>query len=71
DIFEMEEGAIKPGQNVIIVDDLIATGGTANAAGKLVETSGGKVLEYVFVIELLELNGKSNLSAPIYSIIKF
>ncbi|CAG8769745.1 29640_t:CDS:2, partial [Racocetra persica] len=56
DTFEMQEGAIKPGQNVIIVDDLIATGGTAAAAGQLVEKSGGKLLEYIFLIELADLN---------------
>ncbi|CAG8436489.1 3844_t:CDS:10 [Diversispora eburnea] len=56
DVFEMQKEAIKPGQNVIIVDDLIATGGTAHAAGKLVEGSGGKILEYIFIVELIELN---------------
>ncbi|CAG8672391.1 14957_t:CDS:10, partial [Dentiscutata erythropus] len=61
DTFEMQVDAIKPGQNVIIVDDLIATGGTAAAAGQLVEKSGGKLLKYIFLIELADLNGRKNL----------
>ncbi|CAG8467658.1 6225_t:CDS:2 [Cetraspora pellucida] len=71
DTFEMQVGAIKSGQNVIIMDDLIATGGTAVAAGQLVEKSGGKLLEYIFLIELADLNGRKNLTAPIYSMITF
>ncbi|CAG8467498.1 1179_t:CDS:2 [Scutellospora calospora] len=71
DTFEMQADAIKPGQNVIIVDDLIATGGTAAAAGQLVEQSGGKILEYIFMIELTDLNGRKNLAAPVYSLITF
>ncbi|RHZ44103.1 hypothetical protein Glove_759g17 [Diversispora epigaea] len=71
DIFELQKEAIKPGQNVIIVDDLIATGGTAHAAGNLVEGSGGKILEYIFIIELIDLNGKNLLKAPVHSIIRY
>ncbi|CAG8550388.1 phosphoribosyltransferase-like protein [Gigaspora rosea] len=71
DTFEMQVDAIKPGQNVIIVDDLIATGGTAAAAGQLVEKSGGKLLEYIFLIELADLNGRKNLLAPAYSMITY
>ncbi|KZT74451.1 adenine phosphoribosyltransferase [Daedalea quercina L-15889] len=70
DSFEMQEEGIKPGQNVVVVDDLIATGGSAKAAGQLVHKLGGKVLEYVFVIELPFLKGAQQLDAPVYSIIQ-
>ena len=46
---------------VLIIDDLIATGGTANAAAKLVEISNGKVAGFIFVINLFDLNGSDNL----------
>ncbi|KAI8812947.1 phosphoribosyltransferase-like protein [Cladochytrium replicatum] len=70
DFFEMQVGAVKEGQNVIVLDDLIATGGSAKAAGELVAKLGGTVSEYVFFIELTILDGKKNLDAPTYSIIK-
>lgn len=70
DSFEMQADAIKPGQNVIIVDDLIATGGSAKAAGELVQKQGGKTLQYLFIIELLFLKASSKLDAPVYSIIQ-
>ncbi|ORX83006.1 adenine phosphoribosyltransferase [Basidiobolus meristosporus CBS 931.73] len=70
DEFEMSVGAIKPGNNVIIVDDLIATGGSAIAAGELVTKSEGKILEYLFMIELVELGGVKALSAPSYTLVK-
>ncbi|MGI6107391.1 MAG: adenine phosphoribosyltransferase [Lachnospiraceae bacterium] len=58
---EMHKDAVKPGQKVIIVDDLIATGGSAEAAVKLVEKLGGKVVKLVFLIELAGLNGRERL----------
>ncbi|KAI0733362.1 phosphoribosyltransferase-like protein [Fomitopsis betulina] len=70
DSFEIQEDAIKPGQNVVVVDDLIATGGSAKAAGQLVTKLGGKVLEYIFVIELPFLKGSQHLDAPIYSLVQ-
>ncbi|KAF9336100.1 adenine phosphoribosyltransferase [Podila minutissima] len=70
DVFEMQQDAIKAGQNVIIIDDLIATGGSAAGAQELVQKLGGNVLEFIFLIELEFLNGKSVLKAPIYSMIK-
>jgi len=57
DVFEMHEGAITPGQNVVIFDDLIATGGSAAAAAALVQASQGNLLAALFVIELTQLNG--------------
>ncbi|KAI8849004.1 adenine phosphoribosyltransferase [Chytridium lagenaria] len=71
DVFEMQVGAIKPGQNVIVIDDLIATGGSAKAAGQLVAQNKGKVAEYVFFIELTALGGAKALDAPTYSVLKY
>ena len=53
--------AVKPGQRVVIVDDLIATGGSAEAAAKLVEQLGGEVVKLIFVMELAGLNGREKL----------
>lgn len=58
---EIHEDAIKPGQKVLIVDDLLATGGTALAAAKLIERLGGKVEAIVFIVELAYLHGKEKL----------
>jgi len=58
---EIHEDAIKPGQRVVIVDDLIATGGTSEANIKLVERLGGKVVKLEFVIELAGLKGREKL----------
>ncbi|KAJ3012860.1 UNVERIFIED_CONTAM: adenine phosphoribosyltransferase [Siphonaria sp. JEL0065] len=71
DYFEIQEGAIKAGQNVVILDDLIATGGSAKAAGELVKKSGGKTVEYVFFIELSFLKGRDVLDAPTYAVMTF
>ncbi|KAI9292513.1 adenine phosphoribosyltransferase [Neoconidiobolus thromboides FSU 785] len=71
DTFEMQKEAIKKGQNVIIIDDLIATGGSAFAAGELVSKNGGNLIEYLFIIELLELNGKEKLNNKVYSCIQY
>ena len=59
---EMHVDAVKPGQKVVIVDDLIATGGSAEAAAKLVEQLGGEVVKMVFVMELAGLKGREKLS---------
>ena len=59
---EMHKDAIKPGQKVVIGDDLIATGGSAEAAAKLVEKLGGKVVRMVFVMELAGLEGRKKLA---------
>ena len=58
---EVHKDAIKPGQRVVIVDDLLATGGTAKAAAHLVEKMGGKVECFAFVIELADLKGRKVL----------
>jgi adenine phosphoribosyltransferase len=57
DTIEIHEDAIKPGQRILIVDDLIATGGTAEAAVKLVRRSGGSIVGAAFVIDLPEIGG--------------
>ena len=59
---EIHKDAIKPGQKVLIVDDLIATGGTTEAMIKLIEGLGGKVVKIVFVMELEGLEGRKLLS---------
>ena len=58
---EIHRDAIRPGQKVIIVDDLIATGGSAEAAAKLVRKLGGEVVRMVFVMELAGLEGRKKL----------
>jgi adenine phosphoribosyltransferase len=58
---EMHKDAIKPGDRVVLVDDLIATGGTIEAAAKLVEQLGGKVVKMIFVMELAGLKGRERL----------
>lgn len=60
-VIEIHKDAIKPGQRVVIVDDLIATGGTIEAIIKLIEQLGGVVAGIVFLIELKGLNGKAKL----------
>ena len=65
---EVHKDSIKKNENVLIIDDLIATGGTAEAAAKLIEISGGKVAGFVFVINLFDLNGSDNLIKKGYKV---
>lgn len=58
---ELHKDAIKPGQKVVIIDDLIATGGTIEAIAKLVEELGGEVVKIAFVMELAGLHGRAKL----------
>lgn len=62
DSLEIHRDAVRPGENVLIVDDLIATGGTALAAAKMVEKLGGTVAGFGFIIELTFLPGRQKLS---------
>lgn len=62
DSLEMHRDAIEPGQRVLIVDDLLATGGTSRATVNLVKELGGTVEGVAFLIELLELNGRARLA---------
>ncbi len=72
DAIEIHRDAIKPGQEVIIIDDLLATGGTAAATASLVESLGGRVAGIGFVIELDFLKGREKLSKyEIHSVVKY
>jgi adenine phosphoribosyltransferase len=72
DTLEIHKDAIKPGQRVAIVDDLLATGGTVEGVAKLIEQAGGIVASLDFVIELTELNGKGKLKDyDVLSLVKY
>ena len=68
---EVHSDAISAGQRVLIVDDLLATGGTAKATVQLAQQLGGEVVSCVFVIELSFLNGKDVLGTDTYSIVTY
>jgi len=73
---EIHADAITAGQQVVLVDDLLATGGTARGSIELIKRLGGNVLEALFVIELSGLNGRSKLSAddstvPVFSLVNY
>lgn len=72
DALEMHDDAVSPGQRVLIVDDLIATGGTAKATAALVRRLGGTVHGLAFLIELEALNGRAQLEGEqVFSVIKY
>jgi adenine phosphoribosyltransferase len=72
DSLEIHQDAIQPGQRVLIVDDLIATGGTARAVADLVQVMGGIVLGFAFLVELEFLNGRDRLADyQLTSILKY
>lgn len=72
DALEMHKDAIKPGQRVAIVDDLLATGGTILAVAKLIEGLGGEIASINFIIELTDLKGREKLKDyPVNSIIQY
>jgi adenine phosphoribosyltransferase len=72
DALEIHKDAIKPGQRVLIVDDLLATGGTIGSAAKLVEQLGGEVVAINFAIELTGLNGRDKLKGyEVNSIVQY
>jgi len=72
DALEMHVDAIKPGEKVVLIDFLLATGGTAEAGCKLVEEAGGEIVRVLFLVELPELNGRQKLMAyDVDSIITF
>lgn len=71
-VVEMSETAIGKGEKVLIVDDLIATGGTIYAATKLVEKLGGDIVECAFIVELPDLNGREKIAKyPIFALTEF
>ncbi|MBN2830663.1 MAG: adenine phosphoribosyltransferase [Candidatus Omnitrophica bacterium] len=72
DTLEIHQDAISPGEKVLIIDDLLATGGTVKGVTELVEGLRGKIIGIAFVIELFDLNGRENLRGyNIHSLIKF
>lgn len=68
---EMHKDSIKPGQKVLVVDDLIATGGTLEATIKLVEQLGGEVVGVLVLMELKGLHGRDKIKCPVYSAIRY
>ena len=68
DRIEIHADAITPGERVLLVDDLIATGGTAEAATRLIEKIGGKIVECCFVIDLPDIGGRKRLEKKGYSV---
>ena len=74
DCIEIHTDAISQGEHILLVDDLIATGGTAEAAVKLIESMGGKIIECCFVIDLPDLGGSLRLKKhgqKVFSLCKF
>lgn len=69
DFLQMQSDAVKPGQKVLVVDDIIATGGSAAAAGSLVKRLGGTLMGYSFILELDFLKGRAKLDAPAYTLL--
>ena len=71
---EVHKDSINKGENILVIDDLIATGGTAEAAAKLIEISGGNVAGFIFIINLFDLPGNDLLKNKSYfteSLIEF
>ncbi|MFN7984023.1 MAG: adenine phosphoribosyltransferase [Vicinamibacterales bacterium] len=72
DALEIHDDAVRSGQRVLIVDDLLATGGTARAASELVASLGGQVHALAFLIELVGLNGRDKLAGQtLHSVLKY
>jgi len=72
DRLEMHQDACEPGSKVLIVDDLIATGGTAAATAQLIAQAQGELVGFIFAVELLALEGRKNLpEVPFFSIIQY
>jgi adenine phosphoribosyltransferase len=72
DTLEIHQDAIRPGQRVVVADDLLATGGTVAAATELVRQLGGEIVELAFLIELTPLKGRDRLKGlPVFSLIQY
>jgi len=72
DSLEVHRDAINHGSRVVLIDDLLATGGTAKAAGDLIGKLGGEIAGYCFLVELTELGGGNKLSPhPVWSVVKY
>lgn len=70
DFFQIQSDAIANGQKVLVVDDIIATGGSAEAAGNLVRQLGGDLIGYLFILELDFLKGRDKLDAPVITLLR-
>ena len=68
DTITMHIDAIKQGQNILLIDDLLATGGTALAAAKLIKKAGGKVAECAFIVDLPDIGGRTKLEDAGYNV---
>ncbi|MCK5093739.1 MAG: adenine phosphoribosyltransferase, partial [Spirochaetes bacterium] len=71
DTLAVHEDAIDGGENVLIVDDLLATGGTLKAMIEIVELLGGNLIEAAFLVELEFLGGREGINEPVFSIVKY
>ena len=71
DLVEVHKDAIESGSKVLMVDDLLATGGTMQGSSRLIEKAGGIIIGYAFVIELIDLKGRTRLDKPVYSLVSF
>jgi adenine phosphoribosyltransferase len=71
DEIHMHIDAIKPGDNVLLADDLLATGGTIVACKELIEKAGGNLLGVAVLIELEELKGREKLNCPVISLLRY
>jgi len=73
DRLEIQKDSIENNSKIIIIDDLLATGGTANAAGKLIKEAGGNLIGYAFLVELTDLGGRNKLDSDLFveSLIKY
>jgi len=68
---EIHRDAVSPGQRVLVVDDLLATGGTAAAAGRLLSELGAEIAGYAFLVELTFLSGRDHLNADTFSLLSY
>lgn len=69
DKFEMQKDVFPPGSKILIVDDILATGGSAYGAGELVKLNKGEIVNYFFVMELDFLKGRDKLDAPVFTLL--
>jgi len=71
DLVEVHQDAIESDSRVLMVDDLLATGGTMEGSSRLIEKAGGIITGFAFVIELIDLKGRNRLEQPVYSLVTF
>lgn len=71
DTLQMHVDGVRPGQRVLVVDDLLATGGTVGACCKLLENTGATIVGCAFIIELEALGGRKGLSCPVFSLVQY